>query len=97
MKLILEKHITLYRKREICGIKMKIVKSRRGRIEKFLNFIIKNKDKYGWIQMCALFGVMTGLSTFTIDTYSRQLIDCGAVKIEEDKVAEIINIFEKKT
>ena len=70
------------------------IKRRRERLEKFLDFIIKNKEKYGFTQICALFGLVTGISIITINTYSKQLIDSGAVKLKDDRVVEVIDIFK---
>ena len=74
---------------------MKVIKRRRERVEKFLDFIIKNKEKYDFKQICALFSIVTGISTVTIGAYSRELIESGVVKINGDKVIEVVDIFKK--
>ena len=70
---------------------MKIIEQRKERLERFLKFIIKNKEECSFTKIRALFGLMTGLHPVTVGAYSKALIEGGAIKVKEDKVVEAVN------
>jgi len=59
------------------------------------DFIKKKKDEMTLTQICSLFAFSTGLSSFTVNDYKEVLIGSGVMKVENDRVIELIDIEKK--
>jgi len=69
--------------------------TRKQNVLKFYYFIQKKKDQMTLTQICNLFAFSTGLSSFTVNDYKEVLIGSGVMKVENDRVIELIDIEKK--
>jgi len=69
--------------------------TRKQNVLKFYYFIKKKKDQMTLTQICSLFSFYTGISTFTVNDYKEVLIGSGVMKVENDRVIELVDIEKK--
>jgi len=75
------------------GIITPTIKERKRRIREFYNFLYKNKEKYRSIdQIVSLFGVLSGLSNKTVNSYVRQFVYAGILKLNAGTIVEVVRV-----